>query len=113
MTVSSSNVLVIPDIHCPADHKLAIPFLQNVREKYQCDTVISIGDVVDLVSISFHPSMPNHPSPQQEIELAESALSKWHDAFPGITVVAGNHDARIMRKTRSANVPDYLLRPLN
>lgn len=106
------NVLVIPDIHCPADHIDAIPFLLDVKDRFQCDTVISIGDIVDFVSISFHPSMPNHPSPEEEIELAAEALQPWHDAFPNVQVAVGNHDARIVRKTRSANVPDILLRPL-
>lgn len=103
---------MIPDIHCPADHTEAIPFLKDVQQKYNCDTVVSIGDIVDFVSISFHPSMPNHPSAEEEIELAAAALHKWHDAFPEIQVCVGNHDARVIRKTRAANVPDILLRPL-
>lgn len=106
------NVLIIPDIHCPADHPDAIPFLLDVQERFKCDTVISIGDIVDLVSISFHPSLPNHPSPEEEIRLAADSLRKWGEAFPHVKVCTGNHDARVMRKTRAANVPDIMLRPL-
>lgn len=112
MIKSKSKVLVIPDLHCPADHPEALDFLRWTREQFDCDTVMSIGDVSDFLSITFHQVAPEAPSPKQEIDLTVAGLQKYHDEFPGIKVVAGNHDMRVARKAASSQIPYLALRSL-
>lgn len=42
--VMSHRILVIPDTHCPYMHQDALEFLKKVRDEYQPDTVVHLGD---------------------------------------------------------------------
>lgn len=105
-----SKCLVIPDLHNPVTHPGALAFCQDLYEKYDCDKVVFIGDVVDMQAISFHANNPQCPGPLDEFRLAKKAIRKWYKAFPKASVVLGNHDLRIIRLAESVNIPAKYVR---
>lgn len=105
-----SRVLVIGDIHAPAEHPGYLDFVTEIREQWQCDRVHFIGDVVDHHAISFHAHHPDAPGPKDEKELAQRCIDRWYKRFPDASVNIGNHDARIIRLAATVNIPSYYLR---
>lgn len=105
-----SRVLVIGDTHLPFEHPMYLRFCKDLRDKYRCDEVVHIGDVMDIHSISAHEKNPSAPGAKDEYKNAKEHLSPWVRAFPKAEVCIGNHDARIGRQAASVNIPDVFLR---
>jgi predicted phosphodiesterase len=105
-----SRCLVIGDTHLPAVHPSYLRFVQDLRDKYKCDTVIHAGDVCDFHAISFHAHHPELPGPSDEFDLAYSLMRPWIRAFPSMKVCLGNHDARVVRLAASVNIPAKFIR---
>lgn len=104
------RVLVIGDLHSPF---ILEGYLQHCIEmyvKWECDTVVFIGDVIDNHYSSYHETSPNGLGGIQELERAIEDLAPWYDAFPDAYVTIGNHDRLIMRKATSSNVPRQWIR---
>jgi predicted phosphodiesterase len=108
-----SNVLVIGDIHAPAEHPAYLQFCKDIYRKHKCDTVVFIGDVVDWHAISFHAANPECPGPVDEYELALEHIQRWYKAFPKAYVCIGNHDERILRLAESVSIPSKFIRDFN
>ena len=96
------RTLVIGDIHEPCAHPGYIHFCRDLRDKYRCDQVVFIGDVVDFQAISFHASRPDLPGPKDEFELAFKGVERWKRVFPEAKVCIGNHDRRVVRLEATA-----------
>jgi hypothetical protein len=105
-----SRVVVIPDLHNPACHPGALAFCSDLRDRYDCDRVVFIGDVTDIQAISFHANNPECPGPKDEYKLTLQCLKPWRKEFPKATVTYGNHDARVLRRAESVNIPKVYLR---
>lgn len=105
-----ARVLVIGDIHCPAHHPGYLQFCKDLYREWRCNTVVFIGDVVDLQAISFHAHNPNCPGPADEYILAKRQIQQWYRAFPKAKVCIGNHDERVIRLAESVNIPSRFLR---
>lgn len=105
-----ARVLVIGDIHCPAHHPGYLQFCKDLHREWRCNTVVFIGDVVDLQAISFHAHNPNCPGPADEYILAKRQIQQWYRAFPKAKVCIGNHDERVIRLAESVNIPSRFLR---
>lgn len=105
-----SKVLVIGDIHLPAAHPGYLSFVRDLRDRYKCDEILFIGDIVDFHAISFHARHPEAPGPKDEYELALSAIRPWVRCFPKARVCIGNHDARVVRLAETVNIPAAFLR---
>ncbi len=105
-----AKVLVIPDLHNPACHPGALAFCRDLRDRYDCNEVVFIGDVVDHQAISFHANNPECPGPKDEYKLTLSCLKPWVKAFPNATVTYGNHDRRVLRLAESVNIPAVYIR---
>lgn len=58
--------LTIGDIHSPYSRKGYLQFCVDIYKKYNCNSVLFIGDVVDLHSISFYPKHPDLPNASKE-----------------------------------------------
>jgi len=99
-----NNILVIGDTHIPHQHPEYLSFLQRIQRKWNCGTVIHIGDIVDFSSTTYHDIHPEMPSPAYEFEYTKLELLKWQKAFPNMTVTIGNHDRRVTRKLKSSQV---------
>ena len=106
-----SNVLAIGDIHAPATRPGYRQFCEDLYEKWGCNEVVKIGDVVDWHAISFWTREPACPGPKDEYELAKQCVKEWAKSFPNAKVCIGNHDERPSRLAKTVNIPDFMLRP--
>ena len=100
-----SRVLVIGDLHAPFDLDAYFDHCVETYEKYNCNRVVFIGDVIDNHYSSYHETDANGMGGAQELELAISRLERWYKQFPNADVTIGNHDRLIMRKAQSSQVP--------
>lgn len=99
------NVLIIGDTHVPYEKDGYLEFCKEQYDKYNCDTVIHIGDLVDSHASSRHPSVPEAYGPGDELDYAVDKLKKWYKVFPEMNVCIGNHDAIANRQAASVMVP--------
>ena len=98
------NVLVIGDLHLPFTLEGYLEHCIKVYKKYNCDTVVFIGDILDLHFTSYHETSTEGYGATQEHDLSVEMLRKWYKAFPKAYVTIGNHDALIYRKAMSAGI---------
>jgi hypothetical protein len=104
------NVLTIADPHFPFVHPAYLDFCVDMWNKWNCDTAVFIGDVIDGHALSFHEHDPDGMSPGDECIRAEEDIQQWHATFPEAKVCIGNHDARALRLARKAGIPMRFLR---
>jgi len=105
-----SNILVPGDLHCPWQRAGYLQFLIDLYYQWNCDEVIFIGDVVDMHAVSFFNTDPGCPSGLEEYIRTKEAVAKFYKAFPKATVVLGNHDKRVVRKARSADIHEVFIK---
>jgi len=102
--VVKKNVLVIGDLHLPFTLEGYLEHCIKIYKKYNCDTVVFIGDILDLHFTSYHETSTEGYGATQEHDLSVEMLRKWYKAFPKAYVTIGNHDALIYRKAMSAGI---------
>lgn len=107
------RVLAVGDTHFPAVHPGYLHFCVDLRDKYKCDTVVHIGDVVDVHAISQHERSPDAQGPVDEYESAMKHIKQWKRVFPVMHICEGNHDARISRMAATVNIPSRFLKGYN
>lgn len=107
---NNKTVLVIGDIHEPFCHDDYLDFCQEQYKKYNCDTVVFIGDVIDNHFMSFHTSDPDGFGGGEELDRAIYKISRWYKAFPNATVIIGNHDRLAFRKAYSSGISSKWVR---
>ena len=105
LTKQEQRILVIGDLHEPFCLEGYLDFCKKTYQKYNCNKIIFIGDLVDNHASSYHETDVNGLSGGDELELAIKQLKKWYKAFPKATVLLGNHDNIIMRKAQTSSVP--------
>ncbi len=106
----SKNILVIGDTHIPYEKEGYLEFCLEQYKKYNCDTVVHIGDLIDSHATSFHPSVPDAYSAGDELEYTKKKLQKWYKAFPNMKVVRGNHDERPYRLAAGAGIASHWMK---
>lgn len=106
-----SRVLVIGDVHEPVSHPSYLRFTRFIRDKWRCDRVVFIGDVVDHHGISFHAKNPDCPGPRDEAAQTLRGIHKWYNAYPKAEVMIGNHDERVHRLAASVGISSNFLKP--
>jgi len=99
-----SNVLIIGDTHIPFERKGYLEHCRAVQEKFNCGTVIHIGDVIDNNYSSYHETNPDGRSAGDELASAIERLQDWYKVFPKVQVCLGNHDQIIQRKAYSSGL---------
>lgn len=104
LTGDKENVLIIGDTHIPFEREGYLEFCRHAQEKYNCGTVIHIGDVIDNHYSSYHESDPDGQSAGDELEFAINKLKSWYKVFPEVKVCLGNHDELIHRKAFSSGL---------
>jgi len=104
-----SKVLVIGDLHLPAERKDYLDFCLSIKKKYKTDTTIFIGDIIDHHAISFHNKHPEAVAAQQEYGLVMESLKNWRKKFPTAKVCVGNHDERVHRLASASGIPSMYL----
>lgn len=111
MAKNDKRILVIGDLHLPHARPGYLQFCKDLRKKHACNTIIFIGDIVDLHAVSYHEKHPDADGPSAEVRAALAAVATWHKAFPKATVTVGNHDRLLIRKAITGGVPELALRP--
>lgn len=104
------NVIVIGDPHEPFCKEGYLEFCREMQEKYDCGTVIHIGDAVDNHAVSYHEHDANGRSAGDEFNLAKERMKRWYYTFPNVRVCIGNHDALPFRKIFTAGLPKEWLK---
>lgn len=110
VTLDPNNVLIIGDLHEPFCLQNYLQFCKEQQIKYNCGTVIFIGDVIDNHYSSYHETDTVAMGADQELRLAKRKIAQWHKAFPSATVIIGNHDRMAFRKARTAGISSKWLK---
>jgi predicted phosphodiesterase len=105
-----SRVLVIGDLHLPAEHKDYFDFVKKIKRKYKTTSTVFIGDVMDHHNISFHKKHVESTGAMEEFKEAYDRLAKWKRLFPKAKVCIGNHDERVMKISSEVGIPQMYLR---
>lgn len=100
-----SRIMVIGDLHAPYTHPDAMDFLEAIRDNYQPDVCIQVGDETDGHAISFHDSDPNLDSAGVELEKAKLVLEELHELFPNLLVCDSNHGSLVYRRAKAHGLP--------
>jgi hypothetical protein len=101
---NKDNVLIIGDIHAPFNLEKYLSFCRIQQEKFNCGTVIFIGDLIDNHYSSYHETDPDGLSAGDELDLAISEIQKYYKLFPEASVIIGNHDRLVYRKAFTSGV---------
>lgn len=104
------NILVIGDLHAPFTLPKYLKFCREQQEKYDCGTVIFIGDIIDNHYSSYHESDPDGYGAGEELDRAIDMIADWYHTFPKATVIIGNHDRLVYRKAYSSGVSKKWIR---
>lgn len=108
-----NNVLIIGDLHEPFCLPGYLDFCLEQKERFNCRTIVFIGDVIDNHYSSYHETDPDGMSGGDELDIAIDKLSPWVATFPKAYVVIGNHDRMVMRKAFSGGIPRKWIRQYN
>lgn len=99
------SILVIPDQHAPYEHPDFLRFLGAVRDTFNPDLVVNLGDELDFHALSFHDSDPNLDSAGAELERGKRFLWKLHKMFPKMLVCDSNHGSMVFRRAKAHGIP--------
>jgi len=109
--LSNQRILVISDTHAPYCHPDTVKFLKAIKDKYDPDRVIHIGDEVDNHAMSFHPSDASLYSAGDELKAAREVIWQIEELYPKVTVIESNHGSLAYRKAKVAGIPKEMIRP--
>lgn len=102
---NTNRVLVIGDLHEPFSVDGYLEFCIEQYERFNCNRVVFIGDVIDNHYSSYHETDADGMSGGDELDAAINRLARWYQAFPKAAVIIGNHDRMVMRKAQTSAVP--------
>lgn len=109
-----NRVLVIGDLHEPFCLDGYLEFCKGIYDKYKCNKVVFLGDVIDGHSFSAHKASNKSCGVNSELELAIAKIKKWHDTFPHAKVCHGNHESRLrVGNYKDLIIPDKVFKPIN
>ena len=109
----NSCILVIPDLHCPYQHKDTLAFLKAVKLEYYITRVICLGDELDSHAMSFHTSDPDLDSAGTELGRAREFLSELEILFPKLDLLHSNHGSMLYRRGKEHGIPKHMLKSYN
>lgn len=113
-TQSNETILVIPDLHIPAELEKALEFCIKIKNEYSATKVVFIGDIIDNYCLSLHMKNANfNYTATQEIEAVKYLIKDWYKAFPNATVIGGNHDmSRLFKTANVTGIPSLWFKEL-
>jgi predicted phosphodiesterase len=107
-----ARVLVFSDTHYPFGVEGFVDFLKVIYKKYDCDTVVHCGDLVDFHAVSCnHEPEPDAKDADTELDNALIEARKLYKAFPKVKLVLGNHDVRVVRAAARAKLTPRMVVP--
>jgi predicted phosphodiesterase len=105
-----TRVLVIGDLHLPAEREDYLAFCKHLKKKYRTTETVFIGDVIDHHAVSFHAKHPEADSAVEEYRKFMEKLKIWKKSFTHAKVCIGNHDERVHRMSASVGIPSMYLK---
>ena len=108
-----NRVLVVGDLHEPFCLDGYLQHCVKIKEKYNCNKVVFIGDVIDNHYSSYHETDADGFGGGEELERAVFKLEKWVKEFPKAIVTIGNHDRLISRKAQTGGIPKAWVKSYN
>jgi len=109
----NQTILFISDMHIPYHHQDSMEFLSALKEVYDPDLVISLGDLGDFHAISFHDTDPDLYSAGEELEQLKAYSQELEEIFPSMFIVGSNHGDLALRKALSNGLPRSMIREFN
>lgn len=106
----ASRILVIPDLHAPYHHEDALAFLRAVKDLFNPDLVVNLGDELDGHALSFHESDPNLDSAGVEFEKAKEMVLELHELFPHMLICHSNHGSLVYRRAKAHGIPVQMIK---
>ena len=113
LRVKERRILVVGDLHEPFCLSGYLQHCVDTYDRYNCNQVVFIGDIIDNAFASFHETPAELPSGLDELDFAIAKVQQWFEAFPIATIIVGNHDRIIARKLVRAGVPQKWLKSYN
>lgn len=104
------SIVVMPDLHAPYHHKHALAFMTLVRDKFQPDLVINLGDEADKHAMSFHDSDPDLKSAGDELAATIPVMAELSKIFPKMLLCDSNHGSMAYRKAKAHGFPVAYIR---
>jgi predicted phosphodiesterase len=97
-STGQEKVFVLADIHLPYQSEPALKMAMDRMKAFAPDTIVLLGDVLDLYSVSFFKKDPHRITLAQEIAYASKWFIKLRNDYPEcrIVFVEGNHEARLV-----------------
>lgn len=112
MTADERRILVIGDLHEPFCLDGYLEHCIETYQRFNCNQVIFIGDLVDNHYASYHES-DERIGGTDELSRCIEKIQGWKEAFPVADVIIGNHDRLIMRKAVTSNIPREWIKSYN
>lgn len=103
--LANKRILVISDTHVPYHHPDALKFLQAIKDKYEPDRVVHIGDEIDNHAMSYHDSDPDTFSAGDELAQAREVIWQMEEIYPKVDVIESNHGSLWYRKAKTHGIP--------
>ena len=113
LRTNERRILVVGDLHCPFELSGYLEHCLDSYQRFNCNQVLFIGDIVDNHFSSYHEGDPNGMGGGHELSEAIKHVQPWAEAFPVADVTIGNHDRLIMRKAFSSSVPREWIKDYN
>ena len=107
-----SRVMVISDLQIPFENENALEYCKALKEKYEPDYVVQIGDLLDNHFASSFTKETEAPGAMDEISRARETIKAWGEVFPKMTILMGNHEDRLMRALHKVGLPSSLLKTI-
>ena len=101
----NKRILVISDTHCPFQHKDALKFLAAIKDKYEPDRIIHIGDEIDNHAMSYHDTDPDSFSAGDELKRGREVIWQIEELYPKVDVIESNHGSLWYRKAKTHGIP--------
>jgi metallophosphoesterase superfamily enzyme len=113
LRVKERRILVIGDLHLPFAHKNYFQHCVDTYDRFNCNQVLFIGDILDNHYSSYHETDPNGMGGAYELKQAIQHVKKWAEVFPIADCLIGNHDRLIARRAFSSSVPKEWIKDYN
>ena len=86
---------------------------EQIKKQFKPDTIINIGDELDMHALSFHDTNPDLHSAGHELSLAKEYIKELENIFPEMTLLDSNHSSLIYRRGIKHGIPKGFLREYN
>lgn len=104
------RILEIGDLHEPFSLDEYLDHCLRVRDIYNCNKVVFIGDIIDNHYSSYHETDADGMGGGMELDFAIERIQRWYKEFPEADVTIGNHDRIIARKAQTGGIPKRWIR---